>query len=347
MGQTTTLRDLSTLFIGLGLVVVIVAIDWILPAGVAVGILMAVPLLIASASSRSMDVWIVLACAMTGFIVAAIFGEGPVSPARVWVPNRILALMAIPAAGLLARLLQQRRIEAERSRDAAVAAVDTNRLLFSLLAHDLRSPLVLSRQVFDYMQQCISEGRQPDTALLSDVRLRLDRNLRVLDGVLSAARAEVEGSDADIGDSGAVADTIPDLEVEIRQEVDSFAAEADSRGKQFVMSLTGTQRPADAASALVLRQVLAILADNAIRYARPGEVRILARVTQEGMLLLSVSDPGPSSEVSAGSGAGLGLQLCNLLLSRRGGGLRVEKSEESTVVEAWLPLGHAAAGNGA
>jgi K+-sensing histidine kinase KdpD len=134
--------------------------------------------------------------------------------------------------------------------------------------------------------------------------------------------------------------------------VDSFAAEADSRGKQFVMSLTGTQRPADAASALVLRQVLAILADNAIRYARPGEVRILARVTQEGMLLLSVSDPGPSSEVaggqvSAGSGAGLGLQLCNLLLSRRGGGLRVEKSEESTVVEAWLPLGHAAAGNGA
>ena len=319
----------------LGLVLIIVAIDWLLPAGIMFSVFLAVPLLLASTSQRTSDVWIVLAVSMLGFVVAAIFGRPPIAPPAQWLPNRILALIVIPASGILAAFMQQRRLEAEQARDAAVAADSTNRLLFSLLAHDLRSPLVLSRQMLDYVQQCTDEGMTPDAILLHDVRLRIDRNLRVIDGVLAAARAEiVEGADAE--PAGAVLQ----LQDEIRQEAASFDGEAAMRGKRIDVSLASIDRPIAAREALVMRQVLAILLDNAIRYANAGAITISARVSRDDTLTLRVSDPGASDAAKAQGegGAGLGLQLCTLLLSRAGGGLNVVNNDGTTAVEAVLPL---------
>ena len=340
MGQAPPLRDLSILYMSLGLVLIIVAIDWLLPAGIMFGVFLAVPLLLASTSQRTTDVWIVLMVSMLGFVIAAIFGRLPESPPSQWLPNRILALIVIPASGILAAFMQQRRLEAEQARDDAVAADSTNRLLFSLLAHDLRSPLVLSRQMLDYVQQCTDEGLTPDAVLLHDVRLRIDRNLRVIDGVLAAARAEiVEGADAE--HSGAALQ----LQDEIRHEAASFDGEAAMRGKRIDVAFSSIDRAIAARDALVMRQVLAILIDNAIRYANAGAITISARVSGDDTLTLRVTDPGASDavKVQGEGGAGLGLQLCTLLLSRAGGGLKVVNDDGATAVEAVLPLNTAPA----
>jgi signal transduction histidine kinase len=336
MGQAPPLRDLSILYMSLGLVLIIVAIDWLLPAGILFGVFLAVPLLLASTSQRTNDVWIVLTVSMIGFVVAAIYGRPPISPPALWLPNRVIALIVIPASGILAAFMQQRRLEAEQARDAAVSAGATNRLLFSLLAHDLRSPLVLSRQMLDYVQQCTDEGLTPDAALLQDVRLRIDRNLRVIDGVLTAARAEIDEDGADVEQSAGPTQ----VQDEIRQEAGSFEAEAAMRNKKIEVALDDIDRPIALREALVMRQVLAILIDNAIRYADAGVIRISARIVGDSTLALRVTDPGASeaSRVQNEGGAGLGLQLCKLLLARAGGGLAVVNSDGSTAVEAVLRL---------
>jgi K+-sensing histidine kinase KdpD len=232
--------------------------------------------------------------------------------------------------------MQQRRLDAEHARDTALSADATNRLLFSLLAHDLRSPLVLSRQMLDYVQQCTAEGMTPDATLLHDVQLRIDRNLRVIDGVLAAARAELDEGGAEAEQAAAGLRLLDEL----RQEALSFEAEATMRGKQIELTFDHADRTIAAREALVLRQVLAILVDNAVRYADAGPVRVHAHVAADDTLTLRVTDAGmnDATRVQSEGGAGLGLQLCTLLLSRAGGGLQVTNSAGATAVEAVLPL---------
>jgi signal transduction histidine kinase len=73
---------------------------------------------------------------------------------------------------------------------------------------------------------------------------------------------------------------------------------------------------------------------------------VLAR--SGGNVILRVEDPGPgmrerrdAASATAQTGAGLGLDLCRLLLTRAGGGLRAADpgSEGRSAMEAWVPLG--------
>jgi two-component system sensor histidine kinase AdeS len=94
-------------------------------------------------------------------------------------------------------------------------------------------------------------------------------------------------------------------------------------------------------TATVLRQVVRILLDNAIRYAAPGPVHIVATRVVEG-LLVRVDDAGPSEIERLGSpahGAGMGLDLCRMLLHRVGGQLtRGAGVDRGTSFEIRLPV---------
>lgn len=341
MGQAPTVRSVdSLLLICIGLTLLIAGIDWMLPAGVVFNILMCIPILMTSNTGRPAYVWVVFVLATVLYIVAAILHGAPVTAPEIWVPNRVIALVSLPGAALLARTLQQRRLDAERVRDEALSASEMNRLLFALLAHDLRSPLQLSRQTFDYLQDTIAAGGSPDPELLRDVRARIDRNLRAVDGVLAAARAGL-GEGMPVDESAGRRASIAD---EITQEVLSFQHEAELRGKRILLDVAESAAT-HSMDALVLRQALAILLDNAIRYANRGEINVTA-FTGGGLLFLRVDDPGPGIRPKSGSriagasssGAGLGLQLCDLLLARAGGGLRIYEDDRIGRVEAWLPL---------
>ena len=328
-------------------VVGISILDWLTPAGVVVGALLTIPIVLSGTRGSIRQVGALALLAAVAFAVAATFGRPPQAPPVFWIPNRVLAMLSIPAAAGVALLLQRHRLQAERARDAAMRARDLNRVLMSLLAHDLRAPLVVARQCIGYVEDGLAEGRAPDPGLLADTRARLDRSTRAIDIVLSVARAEVGG--AAHGGDGARPVRLGD---EIRAEVESFAGEAELRGKRLELRLDDVSAAHAVLNPLVLRQALAILVDNAIRYAVPGVVAVSAELGK-GVLRVTVADDGAADGGAADGGAplprgaGLGLELSRALLTHAGGGLQRDGAAAGSAWTLTLPVARAApAGEG-
>lgn len=308
------------LLVTVGLAVAIVFVDWLTPPGVVVAILLGIPIVLASVGDRPSEILLVSTVAAAGFFIERAVSAGPMFPAEVWLPNRILAFATIPAAGVLALLLQRQRLAADRARDEALRAGELSRLLLSLLAHDLRSPLATAIRTFEYVDGQLEGGNAVERQLLVDVQARLRRNLATIDHLVDVARAQLEGAAAD-------ASAVVSLRDALAQELAGFAQEATTRGKRLVADLSALGAGAYRVEERVLRQAVAIVVDNAIRHALPGEIRVRA-VAEGGSVTVRVADPGPG--LAAGSrrptsGSGIGLQLCVALVGRVGGSLDVER----------------------
>ena len=324
----------------LAAVLLISVLDGFTPAGVVVGILLCLPILAASLSGERKLVIVVAAASMAGFVVAAWLGRGPLSPPAIWLPNRIFVFLTLPATAAMSLYVQQRRREALRARDSALAARDLNRILLSLLAHDLRSPLLLAEQAFEYVERALARGETPDPALLSDTRARLRRTLRGVEVVLGVAAAEAEALE-----KGPAPGVLPVCRPrdEITREVHSFELEARARGKRIELETEGLDGEEYALDGMVLRQALTILVDNALRYAVPGAVHVRAAM-DGGSLVVTVADGGPGTggDVEP-AGSGVGLQLSTALVRRAGGTLRVDGAHGGTTCILSLPVAGVAA----
>ena len=309
------------------LVIAIVLADWVTPAGVVVGILLGVPILLSSAGDRPRDVVVVSAISGVGFVMAAVFGRGPISPEAIWLPNRLFAIIAIAASAILSLLLQRRRLEAEAARGEAESARDLSRLLHSLMAHDLRSPLALARDALSGVQGASRSGVPLDLELISEVDARLGRSLRAIQLVLDAARADLEPRSTNGSDAPVV-----DVCREVREVVAAFEDEARAHGQTLVLD-AGRGGAAARVDASVLRQAIGILVDNAVRYSVPGPIRVAVAPAHTGVHV-SVRDSGPGlthhrARNGTGSGEGLGLRLCAMLVQRAGGDLEVTRDDEA------------------
>ncbi|HEX8273864.1 MAG TPA: HAMP domain-containing sensor histidine kinase [Longimicrobiaceae bacterium] len=314
--------------LNLGVVVLISAMDWVTPAGVVVGMLASIPIVFASFSDSRPLVWLTFYVAVAGFFFAALYGRGPESSPLIWVPNRIFAFVTLPASCGVSLMLQRRRLEAVRARDAAMASSEMNRLLTALLAHDLRTPLLLASQGVAYVQDAVRAGRRPDPEILAALGARLGRSLRAIDATLAMARR-----DSAAPRPGAAAGPLPPVQVarEIEEEVASFVDEARARGKTLESGVGELEGRRFRVDARVLRQGLDVLIDNAIRHAAPGAIRVSAELLP-GALGVRVEDGGTAAGVhreidgAPREGAGLGLQLCRALAAHAGGSLDVERS---------------------
>ena len=341
-----TVRQSTPWYVGIYLTILYIAVlDWILPAGVVVSLLLGVPIVLMSLQDDERHVWAAGALAVAGFLAAAIFGEPTTSPVTIWLPNQLLGALALAASCGVAIVLHRRRLEAAQAHAQAAATAETNRLLLSLLAHDLRAPLVLASEGIAYVQGAVADGAPVDPALLGDVGARLRRSLRSLEAVLVVARADAEAQREGGGGRLSPAHRLTvRLREEISAEVGAFAAEAAERRKTLAVDVAGLPDRDYVADLLVVRQALAILLDNAIRYARPGPIRVTAWLDGE-MLALHVADWGPMPEEESSShardrGLGIGLRLCHSLMRHAGGSLTVGTGDDGgTVAEVRLPVG--------
>lgn len=314
--------------LNLAVVVLISVMDWLTPAGVVVGMLASIPIVLASFTDSRPLVWLTFYVAVAGFLTAALYGAGPVTSPLIWVPNRIFAFVTLPASCGVALMLQRRRLEAVRARDAAMASSELNRLLTALLAHDLRTPLLLASQGLAYVQDAVAARRRPDAEILAALGARLQRSLRAIDATLAMARREPSAPLP-----RAAAGPHPPVQVarEIAEEVASFAEEARARRKSLESGIDGLEGRRFRVDARVLRQGLGVLIDNSIRHAAPGVIRVSAEVLPSS-LGVRVEDGGtPAAGVrregggEPAEGAGLGLDLCRALAAHAGGSLDVER----------------------
>lgn len=312
--------------LNLGAVAAISYLDWLRAPGVVVGILLGLPILLASTGRHAIDVWIVFVTSLIGFEVAAIYGQGLFTPAAVWVPNRILAALSLPFTLALALVLQRVRQKSIQAAAEAERSSDLNRLLISLLAHDLRSPLALAIQTLVYLEEDSKGAGATDHELVTDVRARLRRSLTTIDRVLGLAR-EPTGS-------GLETATGAEIAADIQREVEAFTEEARAREKRFEVDITGDAGAVWQVDLRVMRQAISILVDNAIRHSLPGTIRVSGTVSETGFEV-RVGDPGPMpGQGLAGGGReagglGLGLELCRALVLRAGGRIELATGEPS------------------
>jgi signal transduction histidine kinase len=150
------------------------------------------------------------------------------------------------------------------------------------------------------------------------------RSLRAIEVVLAVAR-EDERTSSWSGQSGV---PLAWAGPEIAAEVESYAEEARGQGKGLVLDFDDFGKGSARVNALVPRQALGILLDNAIRHAVPGRIDVNARV-EGSELVMRVRDQGPGLSATQSSairnlGAGLGLRLLHALLARVDGGCEVE-----------------------
>jgi signal transduction histidine kinase len=224
-------------------------------------------------------------------------------------------------------------------------------------SHELRTPLTALRANADIMLRQIEGGiydREDLAEGLSDIRDEVDRMTRLVQHLLTLARADVGWR--------------PELEVIDLVDIARDAARVASplvRGQQFELDMPPPDR--DGASPQVdirgnadqLRQLILILLDNAFTYApADSDVRLGVRQEEE-VAVLSVHDSGPGiapdhlrriferffrtddARARSSGGTGLGLAIARWIATVHGGEISAASSPgRGTTFEVRLPLVH-------
>ena len=325
-------------------IILVAVLDWGYSENAVLGLLLALPIAMTATLDEERWVWgaaIVAAFAMLGVMYLGPPDDAAVSR-EVFTLNRVLAFLAIGFSASVAVILQRRRLDAERARDEAISVGSLNRILVALIAHDLRAPLVLADQALTYSYENAIHGMPNDPELLADVSARVGRSLRTIEGILAVARRDVEGPRRKRGMPRSASTRVKH---ELTEELAAFKREAEDRGKLIDADLGPLGDGAHPIDGLLVRQVVGILVDNAIRYAPPGRIRVTGRL-HEGDLVLGISDggstpvEGDTDPTGSGlGGAGLGLELCRAIAANAGGSLTIRRTGTGRDCTLRLPLG--------
>jgi len=189
------------------------------------------------------------------------------------------------------------------------------------VAHDLRTPMTRLRGVAELALK--NEPNDQRREALSDVLESADQILTLLNAIMDVSEAN----------AGAMALKLEprDLKTLIEEVVDVYSLVAQDRGIDLTMQVTSVIIPAD----IRLKQAIANLVDNALKYSPPGtRVEILARQSGD-FIEIEVKDQGPGIPQTeqgriwerlyrAGSngtnrGMGLGLSLVRSIVEAHGG----------------------------
>lgn len=257
------------------------------------------------------------------------------------VASEALQHLACIAGALLKARLEERRA-------AELASVAKSEFL-SRMSHEMRTPL---NAVIGFTQLLLNRAGTPDAAEVRDYAehvLRAGEHLLALtNDVLDLQHVEEGRAELDTSD-------VP-LDGLVSQVIELLAAEADQRGIGFDKHVP--PEAAVRADPRRLRQVLANIASNAIKYNRPaGVVRFsVDPAAPPGRVRLSIEDTGSGlkpaqlerlfqpferlgRETSAIEGTGLGLIIARSLTVAMGGTLQVaSRAGVGTRVVVELPV---------
>ncbi|GAB47443.1 sensor histidine kinase [Mobilicoccus pelagius] len=263
--------------------------------------------------------------------------------AFAFVPRRSLlqAHVALPAAlgsaTLLAVLTGLVWWAAGRSlRVASEALADRERFL-ATASHEMRGPLARMRAVAETTLHALAPGQPQTAAGLRSLVTTADQAGRVASNLLLATRIDHA--------------EVPVHLLPVRLDV--LACEVETIIDGVVVDVT---EPVEVSGdAMLLRQAMTNLVDNAMRHGRGGETRaeVLLSVFRDGdVAVVRVADDGPGfpadldvlSPYVAGrtGGNGLGLPLVRWIVERHGGEMRIGAAEgrdglDGAAVELRIP----------
>jgi two-component system, OmpR family, sensor histidine kinase CiaH len=256
------------------------------------------------------------------------------------------ALLVVSGAGLTALIVIVLAgwFLTERALAPIRSAMDRQVRFTADASHELRTPLTIVDAGLQVLKRHPAQTISHNAQLLDAMSAETQRMTRLVNDLLTLARvdsgqAQLNREPTDV--SRLVASAGEDLQ-----------ALAASRGARLdVQSEPGIEAVVDQDR---LRQVLVILADNALRHGEPaGTVQVrLDRTDDE--LRLEVADRGPGIPVDErgrvferfyqldgsrqGSGTGLGLAIARWIVNAHGGSIKLTDNEPGLLVRVLLPL---------
>jgi signal transduction histidine kinase len=170
--------------------------------------------------------------------------------------------------------------------------------------------------------------------VLASAREEVERMTRIVENLLTLARA----------DEGRL--ELLRSPVRLREIADEVAADLGpvAAKRDVTIAAAGDAPPVDADRERI-RQVVANLVDNAVKYSRPGGAVRIDASRDNGHAEMRVSDDGvgipadalphvfdrfyrvDSARVRASGGSGLGLAICHEIATAHGGRIRAESEE--------------------
>ena len=222
--------------------------------------------------------------------------------------------------------------ELEKALERARAAEKARSMFFSIVSHDIRTPLNAILGYSELLQKDATSQAERDAALKS-ISTSGTTLLQLVNDVLDLAKM----------DAGKM--TLQPEPVLLNQLTDevfsSFWRSADEKGIKLVNRTEGV--PTVMIDGHRFRQILFNLIGNAVKFTREGSVTVFASYAGE-TLDVSVSDTGcgiasdmlthildpfvqvqdPSHAADRAGGTGLGLSICRRLVEAMGGELYVE-----------------------
>jgi two-component system sensor histidine kinase BaeS len=288
---------------------------------------------------------------LVGGIVAGLFamGLGIVLSRRAVRPARQLT-QAAEAAADGDRSLRLESSSSDEFGDMArafnrmaetIEREDQLRRAFSAdVAHELRTPLMILRSQIEGMQDGVVETDGEALGSLHDETLRMGRLVADLETLASAEAAGFS-----------LSPSRTDLAALARDAAREFAGPAESRGIELRSSLEEVVAPVDATR---IRQVVANLLSNALKFTPTGGVVTLSVAIEGGVGVIRVADSGPGipdeelplvfdrffrgRDVRAG-GSGVGLTVAQELIRAHGGELSAASPPGGgAVFEVRLPV---------
>lgn len=301
-------------------------------------------------------------------LAAAVAAVGVVSAVVVWVvtpDTRVLlsispALLLLAATALLALALFGRSLLGRRraalvaqgdrrvatATDAVEARLSAERAaLLGRIDHELKNPVMATNLALDALREAT-----PGSAAATEAIATIGTQSARLGGLLTSLRkiADVEHRDLDLEPVA-----VGELLTHVREACSTTPA-----GLQRVWSLNLPRAPwplpSIAADPDLLYLALYNLADNAVKYSRPGDRIEIRAAEADGGVSVEVADtgagipadevPGVFDELSRAStargipGQGLGLALVRSVVQRHGGRVRLDsRVGVGTSVSLWLP----------
>jgi len=204
------------------------------------------------------------------------------------------------------------------------------------VSHELRTPLTSIQGFAETLLTGALEDRQNNRRFVEIIRNHAARLSRLTDDLLKLSRIEAGKLDMDF------------QAVDLGLLIDAAVESARGAASQKQLSLTVLNLPPDLprilADAILLREVLRNLLDNAIQYTPPGGRIEVESATREGVAVVTIADTGigiPQADQSRiferfyrvdaarsreVGGTGLGLAIAKHIVEAHGGQLWVESA---------------------
>jgi two-component system sensor histidine kinase CiaH len=259
----------------------------------------------------------------------------------------LLVLIGGGGAGLLLALVGGYLL-AGRALRPIQAATDSQRVFIADASHELRTPLSVIRANAELLKRHSSESISANHEAVDDIVVESDHLGKMVGQMLTLAQA----------DAGRGALVLSEVMLnELAEEVARrLRLLAESRGVAFEADVDGPLPLRGDGDRL--RELMTILADNAIKYTEAGgKVRLEVRRASGGKVTLRVSDTGCGIPAEAlphifdrfyrvdkarsreAGGTGLGLAIARWIAEAHGGSIRAESVPgEGTTMTVELPV---------